>query len=345
MEPHRKPGFANRWRSLHSAGRRQAVLGGLLAAAFVVAALQPAVRNVIIGLEVAFVGITALWGLLHPRSVAPAFSVAFRWAFWLGLGGTVWFAAAVPEEVRRAFGFEPPAWAILAGCPVVFLLGLVAATLGGTTFAALGAWLTRRAPDGRRSAQAAVSLGWIVVLVRWFADLSDYPVLAQAAHLAAPLGVPLVCWLAARARMEGEGLAAATSNWLTGVSRRLVIRSRGGAAVRDLRGLALGALGGVAALLLSVGPGHPLASLQYQALEGLVRLRNEPFAAATSPTKRPPNVEEDWRRRIVLVRLDPATRARIGKRSEASVIAETVDRLAKYGPLRIVAPLPHLEAS
>ncbi|MCC2671222.1 MAG: hypothetical protein K0Q72_3693, partial [Armatimonadetes bacterium] len=106
MEPHRKPGFANRWRS---ADRRQAVLGGLLAAALVLAGLHPVAREIVLGVEMAFVGFTALWGLLHPRSVAPVFSVAFRWAFWLALGGTVWFAAAVPEEIRRTFGIEPPA--------------------------------------------------------------------------------------------------------------------------------------------------------------------------------------------------------------------------------------------
>ncbi|MGV3723703.1 MAG: adenylate/guanylate cyclase domain-containing protein, partial [Actinomycetota bacterium] len=126
---------------------------------------------------------------------------------------------------------------------------------------------------------------------------------------------------------------------------RHFVRTRGGR-TWDLRGLALGLVGVCVAVTLSSRPIPVLRPAQLRAMEGLLRLRNEPvfskqglaFAGVTADSRRASQ--------IVLVEMDPVARRRaMTETSEAALIAQTAERLSRWKPQRIIVPAPQLHES
>jgi class 3 adenylate cyclase len=213
--------------------------------------------------------------------------------------------------------------------------------------AALGLWSGRKRPDPVRSANAAIGAWWVglIALTLPTLALDETPLGA----VLAPLWLALVPWTVTRSTrpkslpLGGETLMARVARILA----RLQVRRVGKPGVLDLRGVTLGALGAVVSLSLTLGPGTILAPLQHQVFEGLLRFRNEPVISQRGwiPLTADARQSALWRRRIVIAEMDPATRRQARTTgSETRELVRVAERLRAWRPLRIVVPLPQLDA-
>jgi len=295
----------------------------------------------------AFLSGVGLWALFHPRVMVRVVPAVVKWTFWVAFVAAVVGSAVLPETARRLAGVELSAPITMTVGLIGFVVVSLPLLLVGMSVASLGAWIARRHPDPAPVATAAVRLWWSGAISLFLVDF--------ALAFAVPFGlaVLLACGLLLLITVKSARLPLREQPmepWYAPVSRnasRLLIWNVGKRRV-DARGCTLGALGAALAVLLSVGPGELLGPLRHQALENLLRLRNEPLLSRIGWALPNDAAEERgaWRRRIVLVEMDPISRRRaMTEASETRIITEAARRLARWGALRVVVPVPQLETS
>jgi len=312
--------------------------------------LLPALGAYLLGLGVfvtsAFVAFTSLRGLVHFRALVRAAPTALSWAFRLGLIVALLGAGGLPELIQRSLGVDSTPYLILYASVPLFGLLFVCLFVGGMVAAAIGLWCGRKRPDPSVVARAAIAAYWTGTIFLVLLAILLEGIVAEPVPGAYWLA--LVPWTVMRCTREtpsspaGPSLSARAARLLA----RLRVRRAGETRILDLRGLALGAVGALASLLLTMGPGRVLAPLQFQALEGLLRLRNEPVISQPGWTPLLPDAQRSayWRSRIVIAEMDPLTRrqARTSS-SETLITARVIERLRQWHPLRITAPVPQLD--
>lgn len=319
-----------------------------LGALFWLAAVPGPAGNMLFGAWLALnlvLVFTALgWAVFHPRAILGALRPAAAGSFWVALVATVWigsivavqFSERIPESMTPALRTG-----MVLGSPVL-LVGLLCGAFGvALVWAALGAYTARRQPFPE-AASTGVSAGWTVLTAGLLTALLGGvlplpPLVTQGFVASAPLMVVLLTQKAMRTGCTPTDVHKQGIDWL---ARRLILRWQAGEKPRrlDLRGPALGlAAAGVGALLAF---SLALLPLQAQALVAFLQVRNSFELSLPDHSRRPPVSEAV---RATLLQLDLETRRRAATTgSEASVQAETIRKLSRYGA-RIVLPLPLLE--
>lgn len=320
-------------------------LAGLVLAPQVVG---PLLFSVWMAANVALACTAVVWGLFHLRQPLRGRTVAFRWAFWLTVLGTLLLSSSLESlgAVTEATGLPPvPAsklllLLVLAVVPVLFLLLL---TLGGIG-ACIGAFVGRRWMGKENPARTGAGAWWTLLLFLLLATVRLPLTFTFRASNAAPLavltlvsGLPLftagACIAIHRFAYDPQQAA-----WrlVRQIGRRLVVRRmrRGRVRMLDLRGAALGLVAGLFALIAAA---NLLVPLKAAALVALIQTRN----AALWTDENADRTGVAQRERIVLLEMDSSARhLAFTSRSEAAIQAEMLRKLRAWGALRIVLPLP-----
>jgi class 3 adenylate cyclase len=287
------------------------------------------------------------WGLFHPRLMLRVAPAVLRWAFWLTLLAAIASAVGIPELVRQFVGLELSGSSILMLTLALFAVEFALIVLLGMVMAAVGALAGRKHSDPRACARSALACWWTGAGLLLFARVLGAGLVSDRLFGLLGLGlIILVFVVAQRGGDWSEHAEERLARWGLDTSRRLLLPIRGGEARLDLRGPVLGSVGAGIILLFTFGPGRPLAPLQHRALEALFNFRNAPDLSRGAAFWRAPSDSRAalWRERIVLVEEDPVIRRRAaGQASETRVLAEAVEQLARWQPLRIVVPVPQLD--
>ncbi|MCC6443600.1 MAG: hypothetical protein IT210_09130 [Armatimonadetes bacterium] len=295
--------------------------------------------------NIALLAVSAVWGLLHPRSLFAGREPGLKWAFWLALLSALAALSSTDTLMAQEADLQAiPLSALflvvtLLLLPMAFLLLLSVSWLG----AAVCAFSGRKGGDEERLARLGTGVWWLSLLLSSLTARAAYKMgAAPLSVIALVLSAPALAWAFGKLMcVPALDPQRRLRQILARITRRLVWRWRrkGGVRVIDLRGAVLGLL--AAGMALGAGGSHLLVTAQSAALVSLMRARSGPLLMVFNPNG--PQTISARRGRIVILEMDASTRHdALSRRSEAAVQAAVIRKLTAWNAASVALPVPFL---